>query len=222
MRLIAPTSGKPACGLLFNHSCEPVLSTYPRNAHLFEDAVRATPAFLATYLSAQLCASPAAPPSWQQRFTSDFQKSPFRVCLLLAESFVGTDSEVPSAAGRNDNTERSTSLMGGHSQPDTSLLTLVSHPLERITRKVQACERICLRGVGGQSHTGTPRHGCEKLSSTPKPVISASCSFTARKAGRRGLPPKNNLGRAVFILGRKLLSVMKNLFLNFFFYFFLL
>lgn len=29
MRIISPTSGKPACEFLFNHSCNPIPSTYP-------------------------------------------------------------------------------------------------------------------------------------------------------------------------------------------------
>lgn len=64
--------------------------------------------------------------------------------------------------------------------------------------------------MGGQTHTGTPRHKCEEISSTPKPVISTFCSLAARKAGHQGLPLKNNLRRPVFILGRKLLPVLKN------------
>lgn len=100
--------------------------------------------------------------------------------------------------------------MGGHSQSDTSLFTLASHPQERIICKVRVCEHICLWGVGGQTHTGTPRHKCEEISSTPKPVISTFRSLAARKAGRQGLPLKNNLRRAVFILGRKLLPVLKS------------
>lgn len=72
------------------------------------------------------------------------------------------------------------------------------------------CEHISFRGVGGQTHTGTPRHKREEISSTPKPAISTFRSLAARKAGHQGLPLKNNLRRAVFILGRKLPPVLKN------------
>lgn len=127
----------------------------------------------------------------KERLHSIFQKLPdtaLTLCLFLAEYFAGTDSEVQLAVGRNDNTKLSTSLMGV--QSDTSLLTLALHPQEGIICKLQVCERICLRRAGEQTHTDAPRHKCEEIPSTPKPVTSMVCSFAARKAGHRGFPLK--------------------------------